>query len=127
MSRKQQSFHRRSTQEEERRSNSYRHTAHHSHKPHSTLRHSRPRASRGSQPFRDFVSNPLGSFSNPVERWWYVGIVGLTLFGGICGSFFLPGGLFGLNNVRIGMAVFFLLGALLKAIINEIRATSYSR
>lgn len=54
------------------------------------------------------------------------GILTIALTGGLFGFFFLPSNLFGLGGIRIGVAVFFLLGALLKAVVNEVRTTRYS-
>jgi hypothetical protein len=72
-------------------------------------------------------SNPLGSFSNPADRWWIVGILTLTLAGALYGFFFLPNALFGLGGMRIGILVFFVLGALLKAVVREVYTARYSR
>lgn len=69
-----------------------------------------------------FFSNPLGSFSTPINRWWIAGILTVSLVGAFLGSFFLPGNLFGLGGMRLGILVSFLLGTLAKAIVSDIKA-----
>lgn len=127
MSKKHRSFDQGPTGERRHRLHPHPKTQHHIQKNHPNSRFSRHRTSYRSQPFRDFISNPLGFLSNPIDRLWYGGILALTVVGAMFGLYFLPNGVFGLNGLRVGVAVFFVLGALLKAVVHELRITHYPR
>jgi hypothetical protein len=126
MPKKHRSFNRKPTREGRHRLHSPPDTQHHVQKNPPDSRFSHHRTSYRNQLFRDFISNPLGSFSNPTDRLWYGGILALTVVGAIFGFYFLPDGVFGLNGLRVGVAVFFVLGALLKVVVHELRTTYYS-